>query len=195
MFYMIGLPTQTRESVAETVKYTERLYAKFKGKRLFPFISPLAPFLDPGGNAFEHSDKHGFKVLARTLEEHFQLATMPSWKHVLNYETNWMTRSDIVDSTYSAGLGLNEIKRKMGLISEEVASRTKERTLRARELSDRIDQMIAKAGSSQVDLESLRDEASCFSESTVCDKEELDWSESSYVASVPRVLVKLLIGR
>jgi hypothetical protein len=120
---------------------------------------------------------------------------MPSWKHVLNYETNWMTRSEIVDSTYSAGLGLNEIKRKMGLISEEVACRTKERTLKARELSDRIDQMIAKAGPSQVDLESLRDEAACLSESTVCDKEELDWSESSCVASVPRVLVKLLRGR
>lgn len=195
LFYMIGLPTQTPESVAQTVQYTEKLYEKFKGKRLFPFISPLAPFLDPGGNAFEQPEKHGFKVRARTLAEHLRLATMPSWKHVLNYETNWMTRDDIVDATYSAGLGLNEIKRKMGLISEEVADRTKERTLRALELSSKIDLMVAKGGPSQADLESLGDEASCLSESTVCDKEELDWSESSYVASLPRVLVKLLSGR
>lgn len=195
LFYMIGLPTQTPESVEQTVHYTEQLYHRFKGKRLFPFISPLAPFLDPGGNAFEQSEKHGFKVRARTLEEHLRLATMPSWKHVLNYETNWMSRDEIVSATYSAGLGLNEIKRKMGLISEEVANRTKERTLKARELSGKIDQLIAQGVPSQANLESLRDEASCLGESTVCDKEELDWSQSSYVASFPRVLLKLLSGR
>jgi len=195
LFYMIGLPTQTPESVDQTVQYTARLYEKFKGKQLFPFISPLAPFLDPGGNAFEQPERHGFKLRARTLEEHLRLAIMPSWKHVLNYETNWMSRDDIVRATYSAGLGLNEIKRRMGLVSEEVASRTKERTLKARELSGKIDQLVARGEASQADFESLRDEASCLSESTVCDKEELDWSESSYVASFPRVLLKLLSGR
>ena len=87
MFYMIGLPLQTPESVGDTVRYAERLYERFKGKRLFPFISPLAPFLDPGGNAFEHSEQLGFRLFASSLEDHIKLATMPSWKYVLNYET------------------------------------------------------------------------------------------------------------
>ncbi|MDD1773629.1 MAG: TIGR04190 family B12-binding domain/radical SAM domain protein, partial [Methanomassiliicoccales archaeon] len=106
MFYMIGLPKQTQDSVEGTVRYAEKLLERFKGKRLFPFISPLAPFLDPGGNAFEEPDRHGFKLFARGLEDHARLAMMPSWKHVLNYETDWMTRSQIVGSTYSAGLAL-----------------------------------------------------------------------------------------
>lgn len=195
LFYMIGLPTQTRQSVEETVAYTEGLYARFKGKRLFPFMSPLAPFLDPGGNAFEEPDKHGFRLFARTLEEHTALATMPSWKHVLNYETRWMTRSDIVDSSYSAGLGLNAIKRRMGLIDEETAERTERRILAAKELSRKIDNIVDRGTATEADMEGLRDAASSLSESTVCEKEELDWSESTVYASIPRIVGALLRRR
>ena len=195
MFYMIGLPTQTRESVEQTVEYTRRLYSKFKGKRLFPFISPLAPFIDPGGNAFEDPEKHGYRLFARTLEEHIALAELPSWKHVLNYETRWMTRDDIAEATYAAGLGLNTIKRDMGLITEEVASRTEERTLAARDLMRRMDPIIAKGSASGRDLDDLREAASRLNESTVCEKEELDWSESSIYASIPRMIGALLRRR
>jgi radical SAM superfamily enzyme YgiQ (UPF0313 family) len=195
MFYMIGLPTQTRESVEQTVEYTRRLYSKFKGKRLFPFISPLAPFIDPGGNAFEDPEKHGYRLFARTLEEHIALAELPSWKHVLNYETRWMTRDDIAEATYAAGLGLNAIKRDMGLITDEVASRTEERTLAARDLMRRMDPIIAKGSASGRDLDDLREAASRLNESTVCEKEELDWSESSIYASIPRMIGALLRRR
>jgi B12-binding domain/radical SAM domain protein len=192
LFYMIGLPTQTRESVDETVKYTHSLYKRFRGKRLFPFISPLAPFLDPGGIAFEEPEKHGFRLFASTLEDHTRLATMPSWKYVLNYETKWMSRSAIVDSTYAAGLGINAIKRNMDLISDEVADRTQRRIEAARELSEKIDAIIAKGDTSERQLDSLRDAAARLSESTVCEKEELDWSENSIYASFPRIVGALL---
>ena len=195
MFYMIGLPSQTAQSVNDTVRYAERLYEKFKGKRLFPFISPLAPFLDPGGNAFEYPERHGYRTRARTLEDHLRLATMPSWKHVLNYETVWMTRDEIVDSTYAAGLGLNDVKKKMGLVSDEVASATRARITAAASLSAKIDNLIANGGPIEEGLEALSDEARGLSESTVCDKSELDWSESSYLASLPRALSSLVRGR
>lgn len=195
MFYMIGLPTQTRESVDATVAYAEKLFGRFKGKRLFPFISPLAPFLDPGGNAFEHPEVHGFRLFARTLGEHAALATMPSWKHVLNYETKWMSRDDIVESSYSAGLGLNDIKRRMGLVDREVADRTERRILAARELAQRIDEIVQHGRASEDDMEALRDMAASLSESTVCEKEELDWSESSIYASIPRIVGALLRRR
>jgi len=192
MFYMIGLPLQTPESVDATVTYARELYKKFAGKRLFPFISPLAPFLDPGGNAFENPDKHGFRLLATSLADHIKLAIMPSWKHVLNYETRWMTRSDIVDATYRSGLGLNRVKRDMGLITEAVADRTDERIHAAKDLSENIDRIVAKGRMSDADLESLRETASGLSESTVCEKEELNWSDSSIFASIPRIVRALL---
>jgi B12-binding domain/radical SAM domain protein len=192
LFYMIGLPLQTKESVEGTVQYTQTLYKKFKGKRLFPFISPLAPFLDPGGIAFENPEKHGFKLFASSLEDHIRLATMPSWKYVLNYETNWMSRSAIVDATYSAGLGMNAIKRSMGLVSAEIADRTERRIEAAKELSEKIDAIVGKGAGSEKEFDSLRDAAARLSESTVCEKEELDWSENSIYASFPRMVGALL---
>ena len=195
MFYMIGLPTQTRESVDETVEYARKLYVKFRGKPLVPFISPLAPFLDPGGNAFEDPERHGFRLFASSLEDHLKLSTMPSWKYVLNYETKWMSRSAIVDATYSSGLGLNAVKRDMGLISEEVANRTEARIKAARELSANIDAIVGKGSASESQMEHLRETAMSLSESTVCEKEELDWSEDSIYASIPRIVGSLIRRR
>jgi hypothetical protein len=45
-------------------------YARDGENRVIPFISPLAPFVDPGSRAFEEPEKHGYKLFARTLEEH-----------------------------------------------------------------------------------------------------------------------------
>ena len=195
LFYMIGLPLQTRESVDLTVEYTRGLYKRFKGKRLFPFISPLAPFLDPGGIAFQNPEKNGFRLFASSLEDHVKLAMMPSWKYTLNYETRWLTRSAIVDASYSAGLGLNSIKREMGLIPEDTAANTKERIIAAKDLSAKIDMIIAKGGVNDKDMDSLRDVATRLSESTVCEKGELDWSEDSIYASIPRMVGALVRRR
>ena len=192
MFFMIGLPLQTRESVDLTVKYTRNLYRRFKGKRLFPFISPLAPFLDPGGIAFENPEKIGFRLFASSLEDHMRLAMMPSWKYTLNYETKWLTRSGIVDASYSAGLGMNAIKREMDLIPESIAARTEARIVAARELSERIDAIILDKGASGKDIDALHEAATRLSESTVCDKSELDWSEDSIYTSIPRIIGSLV---
>lgn len=192
MFYMIGLPLQTPESVQGTVEYARKLYMKFKGKRLFPFISPLAPFLDPGGNAFERPGAHGFRLFASTLEDHLKLATMPSWKYVLNYETEWLSRSAIVDATYSSGLGMNRIKQEMGLITDEVAERTTDRIVAAHDLSRKIDAIVGKGILSGAEVEALREDAMALSESTVCEKTELDWSEDSIWSSVPRIVGALV---
>ena len=44
IYFMIGLPEQTPESVSQTLDYCEYLYQKFKAdKRLFLFIGPLSP--------------------------------------------------------------------------------------------------------------------------------------------------------
>lgn len=192
IFYMIGLPLQTTQSVEETVAYTRKLFGRFKGKRLFPFISPLAPFIDPGGNAFEGPEKHGYRLFASSLDDHMKLATMPSWKYVLNYETKWLSRSDIVEASYTSGLGLNSIKREMGLVAEDVADATERRIKAARELSGRIDQIVGRGKVSDKEMDGLREAAKDLSESTVCEKKELDWSDDSIYASIPRMVGALL---
>ena len=122
LFFMTGLPKQTYPSVLETVDYCRSLLERFRSyNKLFPFISPLAPFLDPGSMVFETPEKYGYRLLYRTVEEHRQALLAPSWKYILNYETEWMNRDEIVYSTYEAGKRLNRLKAEFGLIDPKTA--------------------------------------------------------------------------
>ena len=116
IFFMIGLPAQTAQSVRDTVEYCGHLF-QLGDKRLSCFISPLGPFIDPGSRGFEEPDRFGYRLFARTLEEHRQLLVQPTWEHILNYETKWMTRRELVDATYDAAERLNELKVQHGRIS------------------------------------------------------------------------------
>jgi len=145
VFFMIGVPGQTPQSVLDTVEYCGHLLDRFKGdKRLYLFIAPLAPFLDPGSLAFEQPEKHGYRVLCHTLEEHRQALAQPSWKYSLNYETDWMTRQQIVDTTYEAMTRLNSLKAKYGIISEQMAQAENKRLEAAQEIAQRIDDIVAQ---------------------------------------------------
>ncbi len=174
VFFMTGLPRQTLDSVMGTIDYTSQLLAKFNGDgRVLPFISPLAPFVDPGSLAFEDA-AHGYHLFARTLEEHRRNLVAPSWKYVLNYETRWMSRDEIVASTYEAGRRLNALKAAHGLVSTDLAARTEKRILRAVELIRIIDSLVA-LGPDVVEreLSALKPEIDKVNESTVCEKREL----------------------
>jgi hypothetical protein len=120
LFYMVGLPGQTRQSVLATVDAIERLFERFD-RRLSAFITPMAPFLDPGSDGFEHPEKHGYTLFAHTLAEHRALLEQNDWQSMLNYETRWMTRAEIVESTSVAAARLNDVKARHGRISDKSA--------------------------------------------------------------------------
>jgi hypothetical protein len=177
VFFMAGLPRQTAESVLGTIDYCEDLLRRFgRDGRLIPFISPLAPFLDPGSRGFENPDEHGYRLFARTLEEHRRRLGAPSWKYVLNYETRWMTRDQLVGATYAAGRRLNRIKADYGLVSMTQAQATEVRIDRAVEISAEIDQLMASATPEQfrIGMGRLKAEIDQVNMSTVCDKRELN---------------------
>jgi len=145
VFFMIGLPKQTPKSVMDTIDYCDFLLQKFKGdKRLSLFIAPLSPFLDPGSLGFEQPQRHGYRILFRTLEEHRQALLAPSWKYSLNYETKWMTRQQIVDTAYEAILRLNRLKAKYGTISLEMADVGEQRIKAAWEMANHIDGLLSR---------------------------------------------------
>jgi B12-binding domain/radical SAM domain protein len=128
LFFMVGLPQQDYGSVMETANYCDQLLKNCgKSGKATPFISPLAPFVDPGSIVFEAPEEHGYKLFFRDAESHRQAMLQPGWKYFLNYETEWMNRDEIVDSTYQAALSLNRVKAAHGLISrrtcEEVEGR------------------------------------------------------------------------
>jgi B12-binding domain/radical SAM domain protein len=181
VFFMAGLPQQTAESVLQTIDYCAELLKRFgRDGRLAPFISPLAPFLDPGSRGFEEPEAHGYRLLARTLEDHRRRLVAPSWKYVLNYETEWMSRDQLVTATYAAGRRLNQLKAEYGLVSSELAQATERRIDRAVTLIAEIDRLMACAAPDEFarEMAHLQAEVSQVNMSTVCDKRELNLTVS-----------------
>jgi len=149
IFFMIGLHKQTKQSVLDTIDYCEYLLKKFKAdKRLFLFMGHQAPFMAPGSLAFEYPERYGFRLLYKTLEEHRQALTLPSWKHSLNYETEWLSRDEITEVTYEAIARLAKLKAKYGQISQALADTQLERIESAKALEVKIEELM-KSG--QVD--------------------------------------------
>ena len=188
VFFMIGLPQQTPASVMETIDYCEYLMKTF-GRRLNPFISPLAPFLDPGSIAFEKADEVGYRVFCKNLEDYRKALLAPSWKYTLSYETRWMTRDDIVESSYQAGLRLNRLKEHFGLLEKETADRTEKRILLAREMIRKVDEIIFLGDPERRQrLMALKETFDRVSMSTVCDKEEIKWPVFRWRLNFPNII-------
>lgn len=172
VFFMIGLPCQTYQSVLDTIAYCERLF-QMSDRRLSCFISPMGPFIDPGSRIFEDPERFGYRLFARTLEEHRQLLVQPTWERILNYETRWMTRAELVDATYDAAEQLNSLKLCYGRISKKRAGTVAQHIREARDLRERIARV--EHGQPVAPDAGLQGEIVKYSESTVCDKSELFW--------------------
>jgi B12-binding domain/radical SAM domain protein len=195
VFFMIGLPRQTPESVIDTVDYCDFLFQKFKGdKRLSLFIAPLSPFLDPGSLGFEQPQHHGYRILFRTLEEHRQALVAPSWKYSLNYETEWMTRQQIVDTAYEAILRLNSLKAKYGIISLEMAEMGEQRIKKAWEMAQRIDDVLSR-GDYQEELSRLKPEIDQINAFPVVERKQLELPVGMVKLKILRSLWSWATGR
>jgi B12-binding domain/radical SAM domain protein len=171
VFFMIGLPGQTHASVMDTVEYCGRLFGRFD-RRVACFISPMGPFIDPGSRGFEDPERYGYRLYARTLEEHRQLLVQPTWERILNYETRWMTRRELVDATYDAAERLNALKAQHRRVPAREARAVARRIAAARQLRNRLDRAMADGAAAPAEL---LGEVNRYSVSTVCDKRELFW--------------------
>ncbi len=130
LFFMVGLPHQTRQHVRDTLESVRDLLDRFSKtfpRRIEVFISPLEPFIDPGSPAFESPSKYGYRLLFRSLEDHRKAVRSSTWRDVLNYETEAMSRAELVDVSYEAAIKMQELRRDFGLERNRVAARNIER--------------------------------------------------------------------
>jgi B12-binding domain/radical SAM domain protein len=197
VFFMSGMPGQTYASVMASVAYCGRMLHYFDGDpRLRFFMSPLAPFLDPGSLAYERPDRYGYRKLCHTLSEHRDALLAPSWKYSLSYETNWMKRPEIVDSTYQAALRLNKYKETYGQIESDKSQLVEDRILKAVALMKHIDRLVYRNDRRKIflELQRLRPEIEEVNSSTLCEKEELDLPVNSRVPVKMFNTASMLIG-
>ena len=179
VFFMVGLPEQDAASVLGTVEYCRSLLRGFGNvgcPKVLPFLSPLAPFLDPGSPAFEEPERYGYRLFHRTLEEHRRALVSPSWKYVLNYETRWLSRDELVRVTYDAALQLNRTKRSFGLVPPDVAEAVEKRIHQAMRLIRQIDDIMSISNEQRRQrlLDALKPQVDRANVSTVCEKRELN---------------------
>jgi radical SAM superfamily enzyme YgiQ (UPF0313 family) len=177
IYYMVGLSGQTAKSVLESVAYNERLLDKTSHQgKIFPFISPMAPFLDPGSIIFENPSKYGFISLWRTLREHKEALYQPSWKLYLNYYTEWMSRDQIAETTYEAMIKMNTLKVKHDITNPISGQQIDDGLKMAWNIMTRIDGIVSSVKSqSERDrlLQNLKQEIEDTKKSTGLAKREL----------------------
>ncbi len=176
VFFMIGLPGQSRDSVLETVEYCAHLLKQF-GPRLNPSIGPLGPFIDPGCAIHREPERFGVRLIHRSIADFAQASLSPHWRDMLGYETDLLSRQDIVEVTYEALTALNAIKAKNGLISDERASLNDRRLRDTVSLLKLVDDILALPDPVMQlgELVKLREEALKLGRQLYMPKEELTW--------------------
>jgi clorobiocin/coumermycin A biosynthesis protein CloN6/CouN6 len=122
IWFFIGMPYQDRQSVMDTIAYSERLIRKFGGWAALPLVCPMVPFLDPGCRFFEEPEQNGYRIYHHTLEQHRQAMIEPLWYRRLNYETEWLSRRELQDVSYDAISRLVEIKGEYGVLPPQFCS-------------------------------------------------------------------------
>lgn len=87
----------------------------------------MAPFLDYGSAIYDNPEKFGYKLFFNNMSEYEKALLVTHWKNSLNYETQWMTRKQIVDISYRAYKELVLIKQQLGKLPRVLSDQTVER--------------------------------------------------------------------
>jgi B12-binding domain/radical SAM domain protein len=174
VFFLIGLSHQTYDQALAAGDYYRRLLELFDGK-VYAFATPLGPFLDPGSRAYE-DPALGYEVRWRTLEEHRQALTRPSWKDMLSFETDVMTRDEIAAASYRVADDLNELKYAHGLIDAATYSTVVHRLATAQALLTEIDRVSALPEDAQAEaLAMIHKQIRTANGTALLGEDELKW--------------------
>ena len=195
LFFMVGIPSQTRVQALATVDYCKYLVERFEADpRLQFYVAPLGPFLDPGSRAFEEP-KLGYHHRFQTLQEHSAALLEPSWKDILSYETDTMTRAQIVETSYEVANGLNELKHRVGLIDAATHAMVERHLHLAREALAKI--QAAKtlpSGERAKVLDEIRSQVTAANTATLCGNDELRWKPTTGLRVTKSLLWGLVLG-
>ncbi len=124
VYFTLGISGQGEKELEDDIEYATKLMNHEKGSdmKVYSFISPLTPFIDPGSLIYEKPEKYGFHITARTIEEYYNLLDKgKSWVDFLNYYNDWMNAKDIERLTYQSEIKMISARRDVGLIDSESA--------------------------------------------------------------------------
>lgn len=126
IYLSIGLPGQTKDDVLMDADMLERFITDHTKQSMpvYGFMSPLTPFLDPGSLFYQFPEKYGYTVKTRRLMDFYNLLDKGrSWEDFLNYETQWMTKEEMVQATYLASIKMVQLASSLGYVVKEEKER------------------------------------------------------------------------
>lgn len=176
LFFMVGLPHQSYDDALEAVPYYQHLLERFHGTgRVQAYVAPLSPFLDPGSRAFENPE-FGYELRYRSLEEHRQALLQPSWKDILSYETEAMSREELVAATYEVARLLNQLKFRHGMIDAATYADVAHRLSAAESVLADVDQAATLPEDKRGEVYSqIHERVRAANGSTLCGEDEMKW--------------------
>ena len=124
VYFTLGISGQGEKELKDDIEYATKLmkYEKGSEMKVYSFISPLTPFIDPSSLIYEKPEKYGFHITARTIEEYYNLLDKgKSWVDFLNYYNDWMSAKDIERLTYQSEIEMITARRDLRLIDSETA--------------------------------------------------------------------------
>ncbi|KXA89620.1 hypothetical protein AKJ62_02735, partial [candidate division MSBL1 archaeon SCGC-AAA259D14] len=172
VYFMTGIAGQDRKEIQRTANYMDRL-AQI-GDEIHFFLSPLAPFIDPGSPAFENPDKHGFEILFKDINKYRKAIRSDSWEYCLNYKTDELDREGIVKSTYDGLFSMIDKKKKYGHINEDEYEKKK----RQIEISKKINQEVKRGMESEKIIDKYLSDLDMSTQKSVSTTKELYWGDS-----------------
>jgi len=195
LFFMVGLPNQSYDDVMSAVPYCERLLKLADGdRRLRFFVSPLGPFLDPGCGAFEDAS-NGCTHFYGSLEEHRQALLFHTWKSILSYETDTMTRDQIINASYDVAAALNELKFRHGLIDEPTFRWVASQQVVARDAMRKVEEALSLPEDERAEaIARIQRSVEGANRDTMFSKRELDWPSDEGLRVGGSLLLALVNG-
>jgi B12-binding domain/radical SAM domain protein len=180
LFFMTGIPNQSYESAMRNVDFCENIHKECgRASNISYFVAPLSPFLDPGSPAFENPEKYGYKKFREAMKQ-------PSWKNMLSYETNSMTREEIVKATYDSALKLNEFKYKNLIIEKGVHDEVRLKIEKSVEFLTRLDALeLLPEDEKLKELSIIKKEVDQINRHSICGENELKWEVKKLFANFP----------
>lgn len=184
LFFMVGIPDQDYASVLKNIDFVEEIHNSCnQDRRLSYFVAPLAPFLDPASPAFENPELYGYKKFCHSLEDHREAIKAPSWKYMLSYETNKMTRDEIVNSTYESASLLNDFKLKYNLIDKATHEDVQSKISASMKYIAQIDHLMTLPEAEKTaELAKIKKEIEGINEYSICGEHELKWEVKKHYA-------------
>jgi len=105
---------------------------------------------------------------------------------MLSYETNYMTREDIVRATYDSALKLNEFKYRNEIITKDVHDEVAVKIEKSVEFLKRLDEIaLLPIEKQKLEMAKIKEEVDKINRHSICGKNELKWEVKKLFADFP----------